>query len=338
MKTGILLVNLGTPDSTSVGDVRRYLREFLMDGRVVDIPWLPRFLLVNGIIAPFRAPKSAAVYKKVWLNEGSPLKVYGLQLEKEIQEILGENYIVKLGMRYKNPSIKSAIEQIRDGGVDHILIIPLFPQYASATNGSVVEEVGKIMRSWQTIPSFSITGPFYDKPFFAEAFARKLKVAVAAESYDQILFTYHGLPESQIRKGDLAKCCLKDNCCGSIGAHNALCYRAQCFESTRIISKLAGIAPEMCTTSFQSRLGGDPWIKPYTDNLIKKWPANGWKKVLALSPSFVSDCLETTEEIGEEYKELFMESGGEKWDLVPCLNADKDWAAGLAQWISGKLA
>lgn len=335
MKTGILLVNLGTPDSCKTSDVRRYLREFLMDGRVIDVPWLPRFLLVNGIIAPFRAPKSAAVYRKVWLENGSPLKVYGMALTQKVQEILGEEFVVRLGMRYQNPSMESALKELRNEGVRYIKVVPLFPQYASATSGSVAEAFGNIVRKWQAIPGFSISGPFYQKAFFLQPIADMLLKAISAASYNQVLFTYHGLPERHIRKADAAGCCLKNDCCGSIRDDNFLCYRAQCFETSRLIAARAGLTPDQYTTSFQSRLGRDPWIKPYTDELIRNWPSKGWKKVLALSPSFVADCLETTEEIGEEYREVFMEAGGESWDLLPCLNDGETWAKGLANWIRG---
>jgi ferrochelatase len=333
MKTGIVLANLGTPDSYKTGDVRRYLRQFLMDGRVIDIPWFPRFLLVNGIIAPFRAPKSAAVYKKVWLPEGSPLKVYGLSLAEKVQKIMGSDYLVRLAMRYQNPSMESVLEEFRKAGIQNIQIIPLFPQYASASSGSVVEEAGRIFSKWQCIPEFRISGPFYMESFFLNPIAEGLKSSWEKGSYDQVLFSYHGLPERHIRKGDAAGCCLKENCCGSIRKDNFLCYRAQCFETSRRLADLAGLSPENYSTAFQSRLGRDPWIKPYTDDVIKAWPSKGIKKVLALSPSFVADCLETTEEIGDEYQEVFMHAGGEQWDLLPCLNDEDGWAEGLAGWI-----
>jgi ferrochelatase len=332
MKKGILLVNLGTPDSFRTADVRRYLRQFLMDGRVIDIPWLPRFLLVNGIIAPFRAPKSAAVYKKVWLPEGSPLKVYGMQLESKIQSLLGDEFLVKLGMRYQNPSMEAAWEELKSQ-VSSITIVPLFPQYASATSGSVAEEWGRITSHLQSIPPYKITGPFYQENFFLQPLIEMLQKPLQEKSYDQVLFSYHGLPERQIRKADDAGCCLKENCCGSIRPDNFLCYRAQCFETSRLIAAGAGLHANEFTTAFQSRLGKDPWIKPYTEETIRSWPGKGIKKVLVLSPSFVADCLETTEEIGEEYHEVFMESGGECWDLLPCLNAGDSWADGFASWI-----
>ncbi len=337
MKTGILLVNLGTPDSPSVPDVRKYLRQFLMDGRVIDVPYLLRFALVNGIIAPFRAPKSSKVYKTVWMKEGSPLKVYGMSLSKKVQALLGSEFVVRLGMRYQSPSIEESLQAIKEAEPARIVVVPLFPQYASATNGSVVEEVNRIVSAWQTIPAIAVTGPFFDQDFFLQPIANQLKAAMADKSYDQVLFTYHGLPERQIRKGDHTGKCIKNpDCCKVLGSHNYLCYRAQCFATTRLLAEKAGIPEGMATTSFQSRLGRDPWIKPYTDEVISAWPSKGIKKVLALSPSFVSDCLETTEEIGEEYHEVFMKAGGEQWDLLPCLNDSEEWVNNLSAWLKSR--
>ena len=333
MKIGILIVNLGTPNSTSTSDVRTYLKQFLMDGRVLDIPFLSRWVLVNGIITPFRAPKSAAVYKKVWLKEGSPLKVYGHKLEKAVQKSLGDAFVVKLAMRYQNPSIQVGIQELLKAEVSQIIVVPLFPQYASASTGSVYEEVMKLMSKELNIPALTIAGTFFDANFFIQPIVNQLAEALAINSYDQLLFSYHGLPERHIRNGDKVNCCFKDGCCDTLGSHNQLCYRAQCFATTRLIAEKLGLKPDQYTTSFQSRLGKDPWIKPYTDEVIKKWPERGIKKVLALSPSFVADCLETTEEIGSEYKELFEKAGGEHWDLLPCLNDNDQWVSGLADWI-----
>lgn len=333
MISGVLLVNLGTPDSPSVPDVRKYLREFLMDGRVIDIPFIPRFLLVNGIIAPFRAPKSAKVYSKVWLPAGSPLKVYGYQLVNQVQEELGPEFMVRLGMRYQSPSIEAGLDEMRKAGVARIIVVPLFPQYASATSGSIVERVSSHISTWQTIPEIQMTGTFFQAPFFLDLLAARIRSYLDQHPVDQVLFSYHGLPERQIRKGDLGNSCLKGECCGTLHPGNALCYRAQCFETSRLLAQKAGIQETGFTTAFQSRLGRDPWIKPYTEDIIKEWPSKGVKKVLALSPSFVADCLETTEEIGMEYKEVFEHAGGEHWHLLDCLNADADWAQGLAGWI-----
>ncbi len=336
MKIGILLVNLGTPDSPSVPDVRKYLRQFLMDGRVIDIPLIPRSLLVNGIIAPFRAPKSAKVYKSVWLEDGSPLKVYGLKLEALVKKSLGAEFVVKLAMRYQSPSIETGLEELRKENVDQIIAVPLFPQYASATNGSVFEEVTKIVKKWQTIPAVSFTGTFFNYDFFIDPIVEQIRQVYTPEKFDQILFTYHGLPERHIRKGDTSGKCFTEGCCANFGPHNQLCYRAQCFQTTTLIAAKLGLEKGAYSSTFQSRLGRDPWIKPYTDEVISDWPKKGIKKVLALSPSFVSDCLETTEEIGEEYKELFEKSGGEHWELLPCLNDDAVWAKGLSKWIANQ--
>lgn len=338
MKTGILIVNLGTPDSFSTSDVRKYLREFLMDGRVIDIPFLLRFFLVNGIIAPFRAPKSAKVYKKVWMESGSPLKVYGINLVNYLQAEMGDEFAVELAMRYQSPSIEKGIEELMKAEVKRLIVIPLFPQYASATSGSIVQNIMDLMKNLPLFPDIQITGPFYNEPFFLQPLAQRLREKTAAGNYDQILFSYHGLPERQIRKGDKSKNCLNKDCCSKIHSGNQFCYRAQCFETTRLLAKVADLDPANCTTSFQSRLGNDPWIKPYTEDTIKEWPAKGIKRVLALSPSFVADCLETTEEIGMEYRDVFLEAGGEKWDLLPCLNDDTDWAKSLAGWIKKKVS
>lgn len=304
-----------------------------MDGRVIDIPFLSRWLLVNGVIAPFRAPKSAAVYRKVWMAEGSPLKVYGQQLEASVQHCLGPDFEVILAMRYQNPSIQEGLAGLQQKAVNQIIVVPLFPQYASATSGSVYELVMKHIATWQAIPSITFAGTFFNADFFITPIARQIRQRLKEKTYDQILFTYHGLPERQIRKADTANHCLQSGCCDSLNSRNFLCYRAQCFETSRILAKEAGLTEGQYTTTFQSRLGKDPWIKPYTDEVIKEWPGKGIKTVLALSPSFVADCLETTEEIGMEYRELFLHSGGQEWDLLPCLNNDPEWAEGLSGWL-----
>ncbi|MFY8033130.1 MAG: ferrochelatase [Flexibacteraceae bacterium] len=334
---GILLVNLGTPDADTVPAVRRYLREFLMDGRVIDIPALPRFLLVNGIIAPFRAPKSTKTYKMVWLPDGSPLKVYGLGLEKEVQKAMGDKYMVRLAMRYQNPSMAKILNEMRDAGVGHILVMPLFPQYASATTGSVMQELMDIIGKWQAIPEITIINKFWEHKSFINSFAVLGKKYLEEKQWDHILFSYHGLPERHIRKGDDYGVCKLGSCCDSIGPANKLCYRAQCFATSRALAAALGIPQEMYTVCFQSRLGSDPWVKPYTEDIVKKLPKEGKKKVLVFSPAFVADCLETTEEIGEEYKEVFMEHGGEEWQLVESLNVSPTWVKAVVEMIHERL-
>ena len=326
-RTGVLLVNLGTPDSPSVPDVRKYLREFLMDGRVLDIPALPRFILVNGIIAPFRAPKSAKIYKELWTETGSPLKYYGMEAERLLQERLGtDNYEVKLAMRYQSPSIQDALAHFQQLGLTNLIVIPFFPQYASASTGSVYEKVMDILKGWQVMPQLRFVNSFHDHPKFIEGFVNLGKKYLSERDYDHVLFSYHGLPERQIRKGDVTKqVCKLGACCESLTAMNQHCYRAQCFETSRQLVARLGIAEGNYTTSFQSRLGNDPWIKPYTDNVIPELAKKGVKSVLAFSPAFVADCLETTIEVGEEYKELFEKAGGKHWQLVESLNDSPIW-------------
>lgn len=325
-KTGVLLVNLGTPDSPETPDVRRYLKQFLTDGRVIDIPAVLRYVLVKGIIAPFRAPKSAKIYKELWTKDGSPLKIYGMKNRIQLQEKLGDNFIVKLAMRYQNPSMQLAMDEFQVSGVKKIIVIPLFPQYASASTGSVYEEIFRILTKWQTMPELSIVNYFYNKPKLIQVFAENAKKLMAKNNYDHVLFSYHGIPERHIRKGDPYKDqCKFGSCCDVVSSRNQHCYRAQCFETTRLIVKELGLKEGTYTTSFQSRLGRDPWIKPYSDFVIADLAKEGKKSVLAFSPAFVSDCLETTIEVADEYKEIFEENGGEHWDLVPSLNDDPVW-------------
>jgi len=332
-RIGVLLVQLGTPDSPSVPDVRKYLREFLMDGRVIDYPFIPRFLLVNGIIAPFRSPKSAKIYQKLWTDRGSPLKFYSEDVVQLLQTQLGSEYKVVLGMRYQSPSTESALEQLKDAGLEKIVVIPLFPQYASATSGSVHQKVMELIGDWQIIPEINFVSYFLDHPKFTEAFAEIGKRYLEEDDYAHFVFSYHGLPERQIRKGDASSTCLQGDCCASWHAGNRQCYRAQCFETTRRLASALGIAPEKYTVCFQSRLGREVWVQPYTEDVVKDLARRGIKRVLAFSPAFVADCLETTIEVGEEYKELFEEHGGEHWKLVESLNTQPLWIEMLADLV-----
>ncbi|MCH7397423.1 ferrochelatase [Belliella sp. R4-6] len=328
-KIGVLLVNLGTPDSTATGDVRKYLREFLMDGRVIDFPFIPRWMLVNLIIAPFRAPKSAKEYRKLWTDRGSPLLFHTQDLkDKLIPKLDPEKYIVEMAMRYQTPSIEDGLNKLNKANVQKIIVLPLFPQYASATNGSVADRVMEIARTWQIIPNITFINNFVEHPLFLEAWAELGRDMMAKDEYDMYLFSYHGLPERQIRKGSVdGYCQLSDKCCSNYTKKNQFCYRGQCFHTTRLLAAKLGLPEEKVMTCFQSRLGKDPWIKPYTEDVIKELAEKGIKKVLVFSPAFVADCLETTVEVGEEYKEEFEELGGEKWDLVPSLNSNDTWVA-----------
>lgn len=325
-KIGVLLVNLGTPDSTATGDVRKYLREFLMDGRVIDFPFIPRWMLVNLIIAPFRAPKSAKEYRKLFTERGSPLMFHTQDLkDKLVQKLNPEKYLVSMAMRYQTPSIENGLAELMKAKVKKIIVLPLFPQYASASNGSVIDKVMEIARGWQILPEFSFISNFLDHPLFLESWAEQGKEAMKNGEYDRYLFSYHGLPERQIRKGSVEGYCQLGACCNKYGLKNQFCYRAQCFQTTRLLVAKLGLPEEKVVTCFQSRLGNDPWIKPYTDEIIKEMAKDGVKKVLVFSPAFVADCLETTVEVAEEYKEKFEELGGEHWDLVPSLNSNETW-------------
>lgn len=330
-KTGVLLVNLGTPDAPTRPAVYRYLRQFLLDPRVIDYPWLARQLLVQGIIAPFRSGRSAMLYQQLWTSEGSPLKVYGERLAKGVQERLGEAYAVELGMRYQNPSIASAVRRLLKQQVSELIVFPLFPQYASATTGSVHDEVMRVLRQEEAIPNVRLINSYYDYEPMIEVFAGNAR-QFDIDSYDHVIFSYHGLPQRQLRKGDPSgsHCLNTPGCCQSVGAVNQFCYSAQCHGTTRAIAGRLGLTPDRYTTSFQSRLGPEEWAQPYTSLVIEEQAKQGAKRLLVFSPAFVADCLETLIEIGKEYQEEFAKLGGERVDLVPSLNDDPRWMDGVA--------
>ncbi len=333
-KVGILLINLGTPDEPSRKAVDRYLRQFLLDRRVIDIPWLNRQLLVRGIIVPFRAGNSTKLYKQLWTEQGSPLKIYGEVVRDAIQDKLGPDYSVVLAMRYQNPSVREAMEQLKKDQVSEIIVFPLFPQYASASTGSALEAVMLEAARQEVIPSMTFIQDYYDHPAFIDVIiehARQFNL----EDYDHFLFSYHGIPQRQLTKADVGNHCLKTpNCCQSLGVTNRHCYSAQCYATTRALVEKLGLQEGQYTTCFQSRLGKDPWTQPYTSEVLKTRTAQGDKKILVFSPAFVADCLETTIEIGIEYQEEFEEMGGERLDLVPSLNDDPQWIEAILQIIN----
>ncbi len=331
---GVLLVNLGTPDSPKRGDVYRYLKEFLLDPRVIDYPWLPRNLLVRGIIAPFRSGSSSKLYKKLWTEEGSPLKVYGERVAAGVQQLLGEDYVVELAMRYQNPSIGYALDRLMEKSVREIIVFPLFPQYASATTGSIHDEVMRLLRKKETIPSVKLVNSYFDHGPMIDIFVENAR-QFDLDAYDHILFSYHGLPARQLRKGDPTgvHCLKKEQCCSSICAANQFCYSAQCHGTTRAIATKLQLDPSRYTTTFQSRLGPEEWAKPYTSKTIEEQAEKGAKRLLVFSPAFVADCLETLIEISFEYQEEFEEMGGEKVDLVPSLNDNPKWVKTVAELV-----
>lgn len=333
-KQGVLLVNLGTPDSPSVKDVRRYLDEFLMDERVIDISQLGRTLLVKGIIVPFRGPKSAKTYQKIWTDKGSPLMYYSEIMRDELQNRLGDSYQVELGMRYQNPSIESALNKLKAGGVKNIRVIALFPQYASATTGSVHQKVMEIVSKWQAIPDISFINSFHNDPDMIGVFAENGKKH-DLETYDHYLFSFHGLPQRQLIKGDDSKkhCLQSPNCCSVLTDTNKFCYSAQCHDTARLIAERLDIPKDKYTVTFQSRLGKEPWAQPYTSEVVHNLAKSGTKRLLVFSPAFVADCLETIYEIAEEYDLEFKELGGEKVQLVESLNTHPVWIGVLEKLV-----
>lgn len=339
-KTGVLLIQLGTPDSPSVKDVRRYLTEFLNDPRVIDIPWLPRKLLVNGIIVPFRAPKSAKIYKELWDfgNGVSPLITHTESLKKLVQEELNEdNVTVEIAMRYQNPSLDSVLERMKKALYDQIIIIPLFPQYASASTGSAVEKAMDIIKKWWVIPEIKIVSQFYDNPSFIDAIVDRAKQFDLKE-YDHILFSYHGLPVRQVDKvyeGE-TDLCSDQPCESQINEFNKYCYKATSFATTRLIAEKLGIEEKDYTVCFQSRLD-KKWLEPFSDKVVEEWGKKGAKKLLVFSPAFVADCLETIIEIGDEYQEIFEEFGGEKIQLVPSTNAHPKFVDCITELVKERM-
>jgi ferrochelatase len=337
-KKGVLLVNLGTPDSPSVKDVRKYLREFLMDKYVIDLPYLTRWFLVNVIIATFRAPKSAEIYKQVWTKEGSPLKIYGLKVQKLLQTKLGTDIHVAFAMRYQNPAVEVAIKELKNKGIDDLVVIPLYPQWASSSTKSSIEKVKEELKSHNYSPKVRFVENFVKNEKFIEAIAENGNRHWKTGKFDKVLFSYHGIPERHILKDcDNNYCKLDENCCKIYSDKNRLCYRAQCYETSRLVAKAMNLNDSQYTVAFQSRLetrARDPWLKPYSDVVAAESPKNGVKSILAFSPSFVADCLETTIEVGDEFKEIFEENGGENWQLVESLNDSPLWIESLEQMVN----
>ncbi len=329
---GILLVNLGTPDSYRSRDILRYLNEFLTDERVMDLPWLQRQLLVRGMIVPFRYRQSTRLYRQLWTKEGSPLLVHGKTVQDDLQTRLGPEFKVSLAMRYQNPSIASGLEELRQAQVKSIVILPLFPQYASATTGSVHQKVMEHIKKWPIIPKMIFINSYPDHPGLIQAFCARGK-QYEISRYDHILFSFHGLPEKQIRQIDSFQKCLSRECCQTLNTRNQFCYKAQCHATARAIVQQLGIEERKYTICFQSRLGKDPWIQPYTTDLVRQCAERGHKQILVFCPAFVCDCLETTCEIGHEYAVEFRNRGGDSLQLVEGLNSHPVWIEALKNII-----
>ncbi len=328
-------MNLGSPDSTSVKDLRKYLSEFLMDERVIDYPYLLRLLLVRGIIVPFRAPKSVEAYKSVWTKEGSPLLVLTRQLQKQLQQYVQEP--VEIAMRYGNPTPAAAYDKLMKQvpGLEEVIAIPLYPHYAMSSYETAVEYAREVWKKKNYPFKLTFIKPYFDEASYIEALANSIAPYLQQE-YDHILFSYHGVPERHIRKGDITGThCLKVNqCCEVASPAHKQCYRHQCFTTTKLVTEKLNITKEKFSFSFQSRLGREEWLKPYTASRLEEMPKEGIKKLLVVCPAFVSDCLETLEEIAEEGKETFLHAGGEVFTMIPCLNIHPDWVQTLVKYTN----
>ncbi len=327
-KIGVLLVNLGTPLSPHPNDVYRFLIEFLTDERVIDIPWLQRQLLVRGMIVPSRYKQSAKAYERIWTKEGSPLLVHGKKVQHALQQSLGGQFHVELAMRYQEPSLSKGIGTLMDIGLSHLIVLPLFPQYASATTGSVHQRVQEILCRYHVFPRVTLIDQYASHPALIDAFC-SVAQRHPLQEYDHFLFSFHGLPEKHIRKADRGGNCLQEGCCKKISNENFSCYSAQCHATANAIAAQLQFAAEKYHICFQSRLGKDPWLKPYTNATIHELAKQGKKKILVFCPAFVCDCLETTFEIGIEYAQEFKQAGGERLDLVEGLNSDPSWIQAL---------
>ena len=333
--TGVLLVNLGTPDSPKVSDVRKYLTQFLNDPRVIDIPWLLRKILVNLIIVPFRASKSAAIYRKLWTKDGSPLLLFGEELKEKVQAELGEDVHVEFAMRYQNPSLDSVLERMRKMNFAKIVVLPLYPQYASSSTGSTIQRVMEIVSKWWVIPEVSIINQFHDDEQYIDAVVERAK-QYNMDDYEHVLFSYHGLPERQVDKVYNNGLCNDRDCTHESTRENQFCYKAACYATTRAIVEKLNIPADKHSVAFQSRLD-EKWITPFSDEVVADLGKKGMKKILVFSPAFVADCLETTIEIGDEYQEIFEEHGGEKVQLVESLNTYPMWVKAASDLIRKRL-
>lgn len=333
---GVLLVNLGSPESPNPQDVKPYLDEFLMDKYVIDVPFLLRAFLVRGIIINLkkRHEKSAEAYKKIWWDEGSPLIVLSKRMFEKVK--LKTEVPVALSMRYGNPSIHKGLQELADKGVDDVLLFPLYPQHAMASTVTILKLAEELREKHFPNMKLSSVPAFYNRPDYIRNLADSIKSHLGSFAYDHLLFSYHGIPERHIRKTDVTKshCKIDGSCCVTPSPAHEFCYRHQCYETTRQVVELLGIPEGKYSQTFQSRLAGDKWLEPYTDVEINKMPAKGIAKLAVVTPAFVSDCLETLEEIAMEANHEFKANGGEEFLAIPCLNDDDNWCATVAGWIN----
>jgi protoporphyrin/coproporphyrin ferrochelatase len=322
-KTAVLLMNVGSPDEPKTGAVWRYLTEFLNDKRVIDLPWLLRKFLVNFIIIPFRVRNSTRLYKMLWTEKGSPLIFYSFEMKQKLQSKLGDDFEVFVAMRYQNPDYKRVIRQIKEQGFKKLVLFPLYPQFAMSTTETTMVAVEQELKRQRVKIELKVIGQFYDNPGFIRAFAaqgRKYDLS----GYDYVVFSYHGLPNRHLEKCHPGIKVEQCSCLNAIPEYGHHCYRATCYATTRLLAKELDLKRDQYTVAFQSRLDKN-WMEPFTDNVLLEKLKEGKKRILVFAPAFVTDCLETIIEIGDEYRELFIEKGGEKLKLAESLNAEPAW-------------
>lgn len=330
-KKGLILINIGSPRSYEVADVKKYLRSFLMDEEVINLPFVLRWPLVNLLIVPRRAPFSAENYKKVWMPEGSPIAVYTRRFADRLQAELQDKYLVKVGLQYSEPSVESALQELAQAGVEEILVAPMFPQYAEATNGSSFKLAERMAKKLHLNIPLRRLPAFFDDPAFIGTSVKLMEESLQNKDVDHYLFSFHGLPESHIRK--VHGCLTREDCCFDKNACAKNCYRAQCYATATAIAESLNLAPSHWSVSFQSRLGRGEWLKPATDHSLEVLAKTGKKNIAVICPSFVADCIETLEEIGIGGQETFHEHGGKNYYLVPCVNDNPQWVQGFAEII-----
>tara|TARA_X000000950_G_scaffold74368_1_gene92758 strand:- start:21400 stop:22431 length:1032 start_codon:yes stop_codon:yes gene_type:complete len=330
---GVLLVNLGSPESPDPKDVKVYLDEFLMDQRVIDLPSFLRTILVRGIILNTRPKRSAKAYKKIWWDEGSPLIVLSKRLLQKMEEKV--QLPLALGMRYGKPAIQKGLQELADKGVTEVLLVPLYPQFAMATTETILVLAESLRQESFPQMEFTTLPSFYNHPDYVRVLSQSIQESLQDKQWEHLIFSYHGVPERHIRKSDITKshCKIDGQCCQTASPTHQYCYRHQCFETTRLVAEYLDLASDRYTTTFQSRLGLDPWLQPYTDKTVAKMAKSGVKKMAIVTPAFVSDCLETLEEIGMEAVEDFEEKGGEHLHVIPCINDREDWVNVMSRWV-----
>jgi len=334
---GLLLINLGSPDSTSIPDIKRYLDEFLMDKRVIGKSYIFRWILVKLIILNTRPRKSAKAYKKIWWKEGSPLIVLSRRLFNKITKLL--DIPVSLAMRYGSITINKGLKELKNNGVKDVLVLPLYPHYAMSSYETVVEKVKEEVKENFPDINIDIVPPFYNNSKYIDLLSLKISSSIKNIEYDHILFSYHGIPISHLKISDPTNshCYKVENCCSVSSSAHETCYKHQCLETTRLVTEKLNISKDKYSNSFQSRLPNEPWLKPYTDSELERLAKSGKKKLVIITPAFVTDCLETLEEIEMEGKEEFIEAGGEEYTYVPCLNDDDNWAQLISNWTKDYL-